>query len=394
MDFRFAPEEEAFRAQVKTFIRDVLPPDWEAQEGEGYGSPEAIARTKATVKKVAERGWLTMAWPREYGGMAAPHMQQMVFQEEAAYHSLPTDAGVGAVSWVAPVLMRYGTEEQKQQHLTPIARGERFWCTLYSEPGTGSDLAGLQTRAVRDGDEYVINGSKIWTSAGHVADYGWLAARTDPDAPKHRGISLFLLDMKSPGVTVRPVINMAGVHSFNQVYFDNVRVPAVNLVGEENRGWYTVAVALDFERSGVGRSASARRVFEQMLAYAKETERDGAPIAGDPIFRNRFVEMSIEIEVSRWLSYQIAWMQSRNLVPNKEASIAKLFGSEVSQHLYGLGMDMLGMFGQLEKGSKWAPLHGKVMRGYLSAFSATIGAGTSEIQRNIIATRGLGLPRG
>jgi hypothetical protein len=286
-----------------------------------------------------------------------------------------------------------GTEEQKREHLPPIAQAERYWCTLYSEPGSGSDLASLQTSAELDGDDYVINGQKIWTSAGHIADWGWLAARTDPEAPKHRGISLFLLDMKSPGVSVRPIINMAGGHEFNEVFFEDVRIPKANLVGEENRGWYTLAVALDFERSGVGYSASARRVLETLVKYAKEATKNGKPLSKDPIVRRKLAERFIETDASRWLSYRVAWMQSQGMVPNAEASMSKLYGTELTQRVAATGMDILGMAGQLSQGSKWAPLQGYIQRSYLSAVSSTIAAGTSEIQRDIIARRGLGLPR-
>ena len=394
MEFKFTPEQESFRAEVRAFIQQVLPPQWEEGENEGFNSPKGIAETKAVVKKLASSGWLTMAWPKEYGGMGAPFMNQTIFQEEAAYHSLPTDAGVGAVSWVAPTLMIAGTEEQKEEHLPPIARGDRFWCTLYSEPGAGSDLAGLETRAVRDGDEYVVNGQKIWTSGGHLADWGWLAARTDPEAPKHRGISMFLLDMKTPGITIRPIINMAGVHHFNEVFFDNVRIPRLNMVGEENRGWYTLATALDFERSGVGRPASSRRTFEQLVAFAKGVGNGGGVRSRNPQITERLAKMDIDIQVSRWLAYRVAWMQSEGMSPNMEASVAKMFGSELGRRLYDVGMDLLGLYGQVEKGSKWAALKGKITHGYLSNVSATIAAGTSEVQRNIVATRGLGLPRG
>ena len=394
MDIQFTDEEVAFREEIQQFLRDELPDDWDPLNQGSPHSPEQLPFTKAMADKLADKGWLTLAWPEEYGGQARSIMEQTVYREETTYWGVPgTDLGTGAIGWVGPVLMISGTEEQKSEHLPPIANAERYWCTLYSEPGSGSDLASLQTSAVRDGDDYIINGQKIWTSSGHIADWGWLAARTDPDAPKHRGISLFMLDMKSQGVTVRPIVNMAGSHEFNEVYFDNVRVPKGNLVGEENRGWYTLAVALDFERSGVGYSASARRTLETLVKYAKETERNGKPLSEDPIVRHKLAERKIEIEVSRWLSYQVAWMQSQDMVPNAEASMSKLFGTELTQKVALTGMDILGMTGQLSKGSKWAPLQGYIQRLSLSSVSSTIAAGTSEIQRDIIARRGLGLPR-
>ena len=200
---------------------------------------------------LAERQWLTMAWPTEYGGLGASFWQQLVMNEEMAYHRAP-GAGVNmGVMWVGPALLLYGTDEQKAQHVRGISQAETWWCTLYSEPGAGSDLAAMQTRAVADGDDYVINGQKIWTSGAHRADWGWLAARTDPDAPKHKGLTMFMVDMRSPGITVRPLVNMADGHSFNEVFFEDVRVPKTSVVGEVDRGWYHMAVALDFERSGI-----------------------------------------------------------------------------------------------------------------------------------------------
>ena len=394
MDFRFGEAEEAFRGELLDFLDSELPDDWDALAQTSPFSEANFPFTREMSSKLAGKGWLTLAWPEEYGGQDRSHMEQLIYREEMTYRNVPgTDLGVGAISWVGPTLMLAGTEEQRREHLPPMARAERYWCTLYSEPSSGSDLASLQTQAVRDGDDYVVNGSKIWTSAGHIADWGWLAARTDNDAPKHRGISLFLLDMKTPGVTVRPIYNMAGSHEFNEVFFDDVRIPKRNLVGEENRGWYTLAVALDFERSGVGYSATARRTLEALAEYARQTERNGRPLAEDPIVRAKLAQRSLEAEISRGMSYRVAWMQSQGMVPNAEASMSKLFGTELTQRVADTGMEMLGLSGQLAAGSKWAPLEGHIQRLSLSSVSSTIAAGTSEIQRNIIATRGLGLPR-
>ena len=390
MDFRFTPEEEAFRQELRAFLKSELPPDWEgAEEGE-YGDWEFTLQMR---KKLAQKGWLTMHWPKEYGGAGVSITTQLIFSEEMAYHRAP-GVDIWGVKMLAPTLMVHGTEEQKQRFLPPVARGEVQWCQGYSEPESGSDLASLQTRAVVDGDEYVVNGSKIWTSNAHHGDWIMLLARTDPEAPKHRGITFLLVDMKSPGISIRPIMNMADVHGFNQVFFDNVRVPKRNLVGEENRGWYVGATLLDFERSGVQYSAGARRTLEELVQYARETRIDGRALGQDPIVRNRLADMAIEIEVSRMIAYHIGWMQSQGHVPNKEASICKVFSTEMQQRLAATGLRMLGLYGQLGPGSKWAPLHGRLARSYLTSYSATLASGTSEIQRNIIATRGLGLPRG
>ena len=394
MNITFTQQEEDFRREIRDFVKEELPSDWDpiGQTGESVGDRQAF--TRGMSKRLADKGWLTLAWPEEYGGQGRSIMEQVIYNEEMSYWNVPgTELGTGAISWVGPVLMLAGTEDQKREHLPPIARAERYWCTLYSEPGSGSDLASLQTSAVRDGDDYVINGQKIWTSSAHFADWGWLAARTNPDAPKHRGISLFMLDMKSPGVEVRPIENMAGGHDFNEVYFNDVRVPSGNLVGTEDRGWYTLAVALDFERSGVGYSAGARRTLNALKNYVTETERGGAPLSRDPQVRKKLAQRHVETEISRWLSYRVAWMQSQGLIPNAEASMSKMYGTELTQRVARTGMEILGMAGLLSEGSKWAPLQGHIQQSYLTSTSSTIAAGTSEIQRNIIAQRGLGLPR-
>ena len=394
MDIKFTQQEENFRQEIRDFLEETLPENWNPLGQAGQSAEERHAFTRQMTQTLADKGWLTLAWPEEYGGQSRSIMEQVIYNEEMSYKNVPgTELGTGAISWVGPVLMIAGAEEQKNEHLPPIARGERLWCTLYSEPGSGSDLASLQTSAVRDGDDYVINGQKIWTSSAHVADWGWLAARTNPDAPKHRGISIFMLDMKSPGVTVRPIENMAGGRDFNEVYFDDVRVPSGNLVGQEDRGWYTLAVALDFERSGVGYSAGARRTLEALVKYAKQSKRNGKPLSSNSSVRRKLAHRFTETEISRWLSYKVAWMQSHGMVPNAEASMSKMYGTELTQRVARTGMEILGMAGQISQGSKWAPLEGHIQQLYLSSVSSTIAAGTSEIQRNIIAQRGLGLPR-
>ena len=343
------------------------------------------------IKKLAERGWLTLAWPKEWGGQGASHMMQLVYNEEIAYHDAPAiDLGTDRVG---PTIMLYGTEEQKQRFLPPIVRAEVVWCQGFSEPGAGSDLASLQTRAVEDGDAFVINGTKIWTSLAQLADWMILLARTDPNAPKHKGISYFLVDMKTPGITVRPLVDMLGRQTFNQVFFDNVRVPRDCLLGELNRGWYIATTTLDFERSGIQRVMGGYRTYEQLVAYARETRRDGRPILAQPAVRHRLAELKIEFEVGRLLAYRVAWLQSQGQVPNYEASVSKLYGSELTQRLANVGVHLLGLGGQLAPGSPWAPLQGRIESLYLNAGSLTIAAGTGEVQRNIIAQRGLGLPR-
>ncbi|MEE9199088.1 MAG: acyl-CoA dehydrogenase family protein, partial [Dehalococcoidia bacterium] len=342
MELRFTEREEAFRREIREFLNQELPPGWMGfEEGDEYEG-EGWEFTRSMAQKLAQKGWLTLAWPRDYGGQARPVMEQVIYMEEMAYHMVPSaclDMGVGGVGWVGPTLMIYGDEEQKREHISPIGAGQRFWCTGYSEPGAGSDLASLQTQAVSDGDDYVVNGQKTWTSGGHISDWCWLAARTDPDAPKHKGISLLLVDMKSPGLTVRPIVNMAGGHEFNETFFENVRVPKRNRVGEENRGWYYVAVALDFERSHIRDAAIQRRKLEELVAFVRNEKPAAiASRASQASMRHRLAEASIAIEVCRWLAYRVAWMQGQGIVPNMEASVCKLFATETRQRLAGIAM--------------------------------------------------------
>ena len=391
MEFAFSAEDDAFRRELTEFIRQEHTPEWDDAD---RGSDEAgWTATKQMRQKLADRGWLTMHWPEEYGGQKASPVRSTVFNDEMTYYRAPGRDNFG-VRMMGATLMMHGSEEQKRLHLPPVARGEVQWCQGYSEPETGSDLASLNTRAVRDGDEFVINGSKIWTSMGHRGDWIMLLARTDPDAPKHRGISFFLVDMKTPGIQVRPIIDMAGRHNFNQVIFDNVRVPARNLVGEENRGWYVAVTLLDFERSGIDYSSNGRRLLDDTWRYATDTKRDGQVLAQVPWVRNLMADRYIECEVARLIAYNVAYMQGEGLVPNKEASMSKVFGSETVQRVTKSCMEVLGMYGFLNRQDKWAPLEGRIQENWLTSFSGTIAAGTSEIQRNVIASRGLGLPRG
>jgi alkylation response protein AidB-like acyl-CoA dehydrogenase len=378
MEFRFSPEDEAFRKEVRAFIHQELP---RAREGESF------------TNKLAERGWLTMSWPREYGGEDASHIRQMVYNEEMSYNRAPGQTM--GTDRVGPTIILFGTDEQKAEFLPRIARNEITWCQGFSEPGAGSDLASLQTRAVQDGDFYVVNGQKIWTSNAQRADYMILLARTDPDAPKHRGISYFLLDMKTPGISVQPLVQLTGQAGFNQVFFDNVRVPRENMIGETNRGWYVSTATLDFERSGINRVVGGLRTFEEVVEYTKETpSRDAAyaTLFDVPRVRHELADIGIGFAVGRLLCYRVAWMQSRQMIPNYEASMAKMFGTELQQRLARVAVNSAGLHGQLT-GGRAAALAGRIAAFYLSTVSLTIAAGTSEINRNIIAQRGLGLPR-
>ena len=394
MDFRFTPQEEQFRSEIQAWIKENLPPGWLGIDREEQFDPAIFDVTRQMAKKLAAKGWLTLAWPKEYGGQGRSIIEQTIFQEEMMFNGVPgTTMGIGGTQWVGPTLILYGTDQQKKEHLPPIASGDRWWCTGYSEPGSGSDLASLQTRAVRDGDDYIVTGQKIWSSAAHVSDYCWLAVRTNTEVPKHKGISMILADMKTPGIKVRPIVNLAGAVSFNEIFFDNVRIPVRNLVGEENRGWYILAVALDFERSGITYAAYSRKTLSYITQFVAHAQRGPRRLANNAIVRNLIADLAIQVQIQRRFAYRVAWMQSKGKVPSLEASIAKVWGSETQQRVAAEGMRVLGLYSQVEGETHLAPLKGRILAQYLSSLSNTIAAGTSEIQRNIIATRGLGLPR-
>lgn len=395
MDFEFTPDEEAFRQEVRQWLKQEIPQRWiDLDPGIWEETEESWALARQFQRKLGKKGWLAPAYPKEYGGLELSHMKRLILAEELAYNRSPVGIEVEiTVNWVGPSIMLFGTEQQKKEYLTGIARGDIIFCLGYSEPNAGSDLASLQTRAVETSDAYVINGQKTWCSYAHLADYCWLAARTDPEAAKHEGITIFIVDMKTPGITVRPLINILDKHSFNEVFFDDVRIPKENLVGQKNKGWYQLVIALDFERSSIGYAAANQRVIEELIGYAREMSRDGQPLASDPLVKNELAQLVVENEVARMMAYRIAWMFSKGLHPSHESSMSMVFVSEVMRRTANAGMRILGHYGELDRDSKWAVMNARMMRMCLSSLSIGIGGGSNEIQRNIIAMRGLGLPR-
>ena len=393
MDFHFSPEEKAFRQDLRAWLKENVPPDW---EGVFLEEEEKEWRQgREFVKKLSDKGWVAPSWPKEYGGMEASPALQLVYNEEMGYHRAPIGSVVQAVGYIGPAILAFGTEEQKKQHLPPITAGEIVWCQGFSEPEAGSDLAALQTRAVKDGDDYVINGTKIWTSNAHRSDWCILLARTDPAAPKHKGIGFFLVDMKSPGITVQPIINMANVHSFNQVFLEDVRVPKSGLLGQENQGWFITIMALDFERSTLVAAAisMAKRNLDELIDYCKETKVNGGTLLDNPLVRHKLAEMTIEIEVGKYMVYRVVSLQARQEPGSIEAAVCKLYNTELDVRVANTGIQILGLYGQLQRDSKWAQLMWRFQKSYMYALAMTVGGGSSEIQRNIIAMRGLGLPR-
>jgi len=391
MDFRFSEEDELFRQEVLEFIRQELPPDWngtgllqEAKDGPEWEF------SRSMMRKVGEKGWHSLAWPKEHGGQASV-TRQFILSDEMYYHELPGVDIQGALM-LAPTLIEYGSEEQKKEHLPKVTRGETVWCQAFSEPGAGSDLAAVATKAVEKDNCFVLDGQKVWSTTAHRADWTFVLARTDPNVKKQRGISFFLVDLKSPGVTVRFLPNIVGMYC--EIFFDGVEVPKENMVGKKNEGWTVTSAVLGYERSGIHRIAAARRNLSRLIQFTRETKYHGVPLFHDPVIRNRLASLHVEAEAVRLLARRIVWMQSTGQPVDYQASMSRVAGAELQQHVAQAAMHVLGYYGQLEEDAAQAPLQGFFLRQYLYAMAATVGAGTAEVQRNIIALRGLGLPRG
>ena len=390
MDFEWPDDLRQFRAEVRQFIEDAMTPELAAEirtifHGEGGGP-----LIKAAQSEVERRGWLKKSWPVEHGGEGASPWYRYILAFELRYAGIPFSQG--SANMIAPSITRFGTEEQQRTLVPKIWSGEITCALGYSEPDAGTDLASLKTRAVRDGDEYVISGQKIWTSGAHRCSHVWLAARTDPEAPKHRGISVFVLPLDLPGITIRPIWTSAGVRT-NEVFYEDVRVPAESLIGEENRGWYIIANALDHERVTVGIDdhIDLIQVYDQLVQFLREDqsgriERDAT--------RRSLAQIRIDLLAHRALLLNNAAMVAQGGTPTKEASMVKIWGTELRHRLADAGTDLLGRYGALRAESgDMAPLRGRLDATYRYAPVVRFAGGTNEVQRNIIAQRGLGLPR-
>jgi len=396
VDFRYTPEQEALRKEFEDFFREEMknaPPEWGTSLEALFGEDTCWEFHKQMAKKLAAKGWLSRPWPKEYGGQDAPLIEQFLFSEVMGYY-----IGAGVDPWgvgmLAPTLLVSANDEQKREHLPPIARAELFWTQLWSEPGAGSDLASLTTRAVRDGDDYIVNGQKTWTSGAHRADWGFMLARTNPEEKRSRGLSFFLVDMKSPGITLRPVISMEGSHCFNEVFLDDVRVPVRNRVGEENQGWLASQMTSNFERSMVSLFSLLKHQLEELVQFCKETKWGGEPLAKNPLVRHKLAQLAIEIEAGFAYSHSVVWNQIKGglIAAAPFASAAKVMSTELNQHFTYTSCEIMGLYGQV-KDSRWAPLKGRFEKQYQECVGLNLAGGSSEIMRNLVATMGLGLPR-
>ena len=403
MDWADTAEQAEFRARVRGVIAEQLPGRYRERRGavswQHDRASEVAAEREAAMawnRALGEHGWVAPHWPAEYGGAGLTAMGQFIFNHEMAEAGAPMAASPHGVQMLGPTLIVHGTEEQRQAHLPKILSAEVVWCQGYSEPGSGSDLASLQTRADRDGDDYVLNGQKIWTSGAATADWIFALVRTDAEAPKHRGISFVMADLRTPGLSVRPIVDMGWGAELNETFFEDVRVPVSQRVGEENRGWYVGMTLLDFERSGIANAVGIQKTVTSLVEAATRGEaREQSRLGAVPVLRGYVADRYIEANVGFQFSLLIISMQAAGQVPNHEASVAKLFMSELEQRVALTGTRVFGLYSNLwDEGDERAPMEAQFTRRYVRSIPSTIAGGTSEIQRNIVATRGLGLPRG
>ncbi|RLC69501.1 MAG: acyl-CoA dehydrogenase [Chloroflexi bacterium] len=388
MDFRLTEEQEKFRKEVRDFL------EGEIKQGLWEPTIDAwiMAYDPAFTKRVAARGWIGLTWPKEYGGQGRSFVDRLILTEEMLRYGAPAACHWFADRQIGGSILKYGTEEQKRELLPKIIQGEMYVGLGMSEPEAGCDLASLKTRAIKKDDHYVIDGQKTWTSGGRHMNYLYLLVRTDPNVPKHRGISEFIIPKDLPGITTSPIVDITGNEAWNEVFFDNVRVPKECLIGQENNGWRQVMEQLAYERSGMERLMANYPVFEGIIQFVKETSRDGKPLSQDPVIRHQLAQLKIEFEVGRLFMYRVALVMDEGRSPEWEAAMSKAYATAFEQRLASIALEILGLYGHLAPGSKWAKLNGMAYHSYLSSKGYSLQAGSSEILKNILALRKLGLP--
>ncbi len=388
MDFKFTEEQEKLRQDVRNFL--------EGEIKQGLWKPTCdawiMSYDPAFTKRVAAKGWIGLTWPKELGGGGRSFIDRLVVTEEMLRYGAPAACHWFADRQIGGALVHYGTPEQKKEFLPIVLRGEAYVGLGMSEPEAGSDLASLQTKATADGDNFIIDGQKTWTSGGSHMNYIYLVARTDPTVVKHKGISEFFFSAKLPGVTVRPIVDMTGGVHFNEVFFDGVKVPKIALIGKINNGWYQILNQLDYERSGMERLMGNYVLFEALVKYCKETMRDGKPLSQDPIIRAKLAQLRIDYEIGRLHMYKVGMTMEEGKAPNLESSMSKVYSTAFEQRLAGAAIEIAGLYGQLHPESKWVPMSGLAYHSYLSSKGYSLQAGASEVLKNVIATRWLALP--
>jgi alkylation response protein AidB-like acyl-CoA dehydrogenase len=392
MDLNLTPQEQHFRDEVRAWLQANVPKDWESRRAQD-DMKEFFAFLRAWQKQVFEAGWAGVAWPTEYGGRGATLMEQVIFTEEMARAIAPQLANVLGLSLIGPTIIAYGTDKQKKRFLPPILSADEIWCQGFSEPNAGSDLAGIRTAAKLDGDHYIVNGQKVWTSYGWAADWCALLTRSDADSTKHKGLTYILVDMKSPGVEVRPLRQLTGETEFNELFFRDVRVPVENVLGKAGEGWEVAIGTLMHERAtlGAGMQITFRRQFDRLVELSHVVERNGRPAAEDPVMRQKLAQSYVDIEIMRLNQMRSISRISQTGVPGPEGSVHKIFWSELNQRFQQVAMELLGPYGQLTNGG--AIDDGQWAYNFLRARGNTIEAGTSEVQRNIVGHFVLGLPK-
>jgi len=395
MDFRYSPEQEAFRKELRGWLEANLPRELcvdDPVDERVAPDRETFEKRRLWQRRMWEAGWVGISWPREWGGRGASLLEQVIYDEEVFRARAPVLPGYSGIGMAGPVLIDCGTPEQQKRHLTRILTGEDIWCQGFSEPGAGSDLAGLSTRAEDRGDHFVVNGQKVWTSGAQFADWIYLLVRSDPAAPKHKGISFLLVDMRTPGVVVRPLVLMNGHQHFNEVFFTDVVVPKQNLVGRKNEGWAVAITTLMYERAAGGGRGHERQLA-RLLALARSVEREGGPAWDDPRVRQSLAQLAIECEALRLTRMRSLTRRLRGEPPGPEGSILKLFGSELGVRIADAAGELLGARVLLNAPAADAPDTPRWFNRVVSARQYTLAGGTSEIQRNIIGERVLGLPK-
>jgi alkylation response protein AidB-like acyl-CoA dehydrogenase len=381
-------EQEALRSELRAYYQKLLTPEIREKLHEGKGVGPTM---RQVVRQMGADGWLGIGWPKEYGGQGRSEVEQFIFFDESMRAGAPVP--MLTVNTVGPTIMRMGTEEQKREYLPRVLKGEIHFCIGYSEPNAGTDLAALATRAERDGDEYVINGQKLWTSLASDADYIWLAARTDPDAPKHSGISIFIVDMKTPGIRVDP-LELLSMHDINAVFLDDVRVPAANLVSGENKGWKLITSQLNHERVTICSAGILERAFQETRRWAQQTKLpDGRRVIDQEWVQLNLARVYAGLEFLRLINWKVAWSSTQGKLDVADASSIKVFGTEWYCESFRLLMEVLGPRAYLKRGSPEAALTGQLELLYRSLLILTFGGGTNEIQRDLIGLFGLGFPR-
>jgi len=394
MDLNFTVEEEEFRRKVRGWLDENIPKSGlKGFDRSADRDKSTLLKHKEWQRRVHDAGYLALSWPREYGGQAMDPVRQSIVNEEMVRAKAPALIGAMGISMVGATLITWGNDEQKARYLPKILAAEEIWCQGYSEPGAGSDLASLRTRAEIVGDEFAVNGQKVWTSNAHFADMMFCLVRTDPDAPKHRGISYILIDMKTPGITVKPLVQMTGDRGFNEVFFDNVRVPRSNVVGKLNEGWMVANATLFHERNMLGSTTTTQMLFNRLKALASSTIRGGQPLSKDPLFRQRLADLEIRVEAMKYHMLRQLTDSVRGRNPGIGSWVNKLVGTELNHDLSTAAMEAMGDYSTLARDEENALDRGFWPYEWMFSLGLVIGGGTSHIQKNIIAERGLKMPK-